>query len=383
MDVSDDLEDLPHEQRREAHRRLVEQQDPRAGQHPARDGQHLLLAARERAGGSIETALGRGEPPDLLLDGGAGLLPSSRPAARLGAEHEVLCDRHPLHDRPALADQYDAGRDRRMRRAARELRGVPRAITLPKLSTVTRSHSSITSRTLCSMSSTARPSFATSRTSRATAAASFGFMPAVGSSSSTSLGCAARARAISTRRCSPYERLNARVSARSRIPTRASPASAASRAARSSLRAEGRSSSRRQTGALRRKCWPTTTLSAAESPPNRRMFWYVRATPNAATRFGGSPSMRRPSNSILPPVGRSSPETRFSSVVLPAPFGPIRPCTSPSATEKLASSTARTPPNARETPPSRRLMRPLETAAADATARRRGRWANKGSRRAG
>src|SRR5204863_3345646 len=44
--------------------------------------------------------------------------------------------------------------------------GVPRAITLPKFNTVIRSHTSITSRTLCSMSSTARPSRTTSHTRR-------------------------------------------------------------------------------------------------------------------------------------------------------------------------------------------------------------------------
>ena len=33
----------------EAHRRLVEQQEPRAGHQRPADGQHLLLAARQRA----------------------------------------------------------------------------------------------------------------------------------------------------------------------------------------------------------------------------------------------------------------------------------------------------------------------------------------------
>ncbi len=45
-----DGEDLPHDQRREAERRLVEQQQARAQQQRARDRQHLLLAARQRAG---------------------------------------------------------------------------------------------------------------------------------------------------------------------------------------------------------------------------------------------------------------------------------------------------------------------------------------------
>src|SRR6266568_3939125 len=44
------------------------------------------------------------------------------------------------------------------------------------------------------------------------------------------------------------------------------------------------------------------------------------------------------------------PETRLRSVVFPAPFGPMSPCTSPAPTAKVAPSTARTPPKARETP---------------------------------
>ena len=41
--------DLGHEQRREALRRLVDEQDPVLVQERARDREHLLLAARERA----------------------------------------------------------------------------------------------------------------------------------------------------------------------------------------------------------------------------------------------------------------------------------------------------------------------------------------------
>src|SRR5512145_2214769 len=75
-------------------------------------------------------------------------------------------------------------------------------------------------------------------------------------------------------------------------------------------------------------------------------------------RCGGSRSMRRPSRWTAPPEGRSRPETRLSRVVLPAPLGPMRPCTSPWATWKLASSTARTPPKARSTSPSSSSTQP-------------------------
>src|SRR5215207_5655696 len=46
----------------------------------------------------------------------------------------------------------------------------------------------------------------------------------------------------------------------------------------------------------------------------------------------------------LPPVGRSSPSSMRSVVVLPAPFGPSRPYTSPAATVNDRSSTATSSP---------------------------------------
>src|SRR5207237_2654957 len=106
---------------REAHGGLVEKQDPRPGQNTAGDGEHLLLAAGEGAGGSVEAALQGREPPDLVLDGGAGLLAAARPWARFGADAEVLGDAHALQDRPTLRAQHDPRRHRRARGDARQL----------------------------------------------------------------------------------------------------------------------------------------------------------------------------------------------------------------------------------------------------------------------
>src|SRR6185437_3865250 len=50
-----------------------------------------------------------------------------------------------------------------------------------------------------------------------------------------------------------------------------------------------------------------------------------------------------------PPVGRSKPLRRLTSVDLPAPFGPIRPTTSPWRSSSETSRSAWTPANARET----------------------------------
>ena len=47
----------------------------------------------------------------------------------------------------------------------------------------------------------------------------------------------------------------------------------------------------------------------------------------------------------VPDVGRTSPSSIRSVVVLPAPFGPRKPVTRPGATWKERSSTARTGPN--------------------------------------
>src|SRR5258708_4504835 len=90
VDVADDVEDLPYQQWREAHRGLVEKKDPRPGQDAPRDGQHLLLAAGERAGGSVESTLQRGKALDLLVDRGARLGAAARPAPRLAPDAEIF-----------------------------------------------------------------------------------------------------------------------------------------------------------------------------------------------------------------------------------------------------------------------------------------------------
>ena len=69
----------------------------------------------------------------------------------------------------------------------------------------------------------------------------------------------------------------------------------------------------------------TLTLSRTDSSPNRRMFWNVRAIPARATLYAGAPVMSRPSNAIVPLVGRRNPDSRWNRVVLPAPLGPITP----------------------------------------------------------
>src|SRR3954452_16597745 len=57
--------------------------------------------------------------------------------------------------------------------------------------------------------------------------------------------------------------------------------------------------------------------------------------------------MRSSASVIRPPLGRMSPDTTLRSVVFPAPFGPMRPWTSPLRTTKLTPSSAWTPPKER------------------------------------
>src|SRR5919204_3336089 len=59
--------------------------------------------------------------------------------------------------------------------------------------------------------------------------------------------------------------------------------------------------------------------------------------------------MSRPSSSTLPAEGRSNPLSTFTSVDLPAPFGPIRPTISPRPSSSVTSRSACTPANDRDT----------------------------------
>ena len=86
----------------------------------------------------------------------------------------------------------------------------------------------------CSITTTASPPSRMRRTSAVASAVSCGFIPAVGSSSSSTFGSAASARAISSRRWSPYGRLRASSSATLARPTQSSSSRARASVSRSS-----------------------------------------------------------------------------------------------------------------------------------------------------
>src|SRR5215467_9391081 len=89
----------------------------------------------------------------------------------------------------------------------------------------------------------------------------------------------------------------------------------------------------------------SATLSSAVSWSKRFTSWKLRAIPALIRPWTDwcvtSTSRKR----IWPPSGRKRPEIRFTSVVFPAPFEPIRARTSLSLTVKLTWSTACVSPN--------------------------------------
>jgi hypothetical protein len=72
---------------RQAERGLVQQEQPRPEHEPAGHGQHLLLAARERAS---DLSLPLGQNREILVDPGKLVHESAGAAADVGAEPEVF-----------------------------------------------------------------------------------------------------------------------------------------------------------------------------------------------------------------------------------------------------------------------------------------------------
>ena len=111
----DDLIDLAHDQRRQAERRLVEQQQLRRRHQGAGDRQHLLLAARELAGLLAEALLQDREQRQHALEIGRRRLPV---APRRGAERDVLRHAERAEDAPPLGHQRQALGDQPLGRLA-------------------------------------------------------------------------------------------------------------------------------------------------------------------------------------------------------------------------------------------------------------------------
>ena len=75
-----------------------------------------------------------------------------------------------------------------------------------------------------------------------------------------------------------------------------------------------------------------------------RVSWKVRPIPVANTLSGAALVITVSPNQTWPSSALSYPVMTLNSVVLPDPFGPIRPATVPSSTAMEAPFSACTPP---------------------------------------
>ena len=154
---------------------------------------------------------------------------------------------------------------------------------------------------------------------------SVGRRPAITSSSSSSCGPVASARATSSRLRSGSVRVEARRWRLSNKSRRRSSSCACCRAAPTSCRCSSA---------------PMVTLSSTVSAGNGRTIWKVRAMPRRQTASADNPSIGFPAKVIAPPSGAIVPAIMLNSVVLPAPLGPITAKIAPAGTAKLTLSTA-------------------------------------------
>src|SRR5512134_1894016 len=223
-------------------------------------------------------------------------------------------------------------------------------MTSPWCRTTISCASAMTARITCSISRMVRPSRRLISLNTAIIwSHSVGRRPAITSSRSSSRGRVASALATSSRLRSGSVSAEAGWS-------RLAPSPSWSRIAGAAARASATPADRSRA--------PTITLSSTLRPANGRTIWKVRAIPAAQTWSGRRPSIRRPAKRISPASGAKTPATMLNVVVLPAPFGPIRPTMAPSATSNETPVTARRPRKDLETSRTSRcataLLPPLE-----------------------
>jgi hypothetical protein len=219
------------------------------------------------------------------------------------------------------------------RGSARTTSAGPSAMTWPNSSTTTRSQMPSTSPMSCSISSIDCPWSARARRQAPSSPLSRVSRPAAGSSRHSSRGLAASARATPTSLRWPMDSWAGLASAAQSRPTRASACSADPSRAASSRAA-------------------TVRFSRTSRSSNSSVLCHVRASPRRARSYGSSPPRSVPPSSTRP-VLATKPEAASTSVVLPAPLGPIRPTSSPSRTSSVTSRSACTPPNATDRPATR------------------------------
>ena len=151
---------------------------------------------------------------------------------------------------------------------------------------------------------------------------------------------AASSIASSSLRLSPCASEPARRGDRPPSPTRSSAHAARSSASRTpAARRQIRSAPPMLASAARR------TFSSTLRNGKTLEIWNVRPSPRCVRRYGGTARDRpRRRAGCGPPSAGSRPERRLKSVVLPAPFGPMMPSSSPCRTSSPTSATMVAPP---------------------------------------
>ncbi|KUN38462.1 hypothetical protein AQJ30_12895 [Streptomyces longwoodensis] len=195
--------------------------------------------------------------------------------------------------------------------------GVSRAATRPRSITATRSHSRWASSMKWVTSSTVTPPARTSSISCQVSRRARGSRPVVSSSRTTTRGSPIRASAMNRRCFCPPDSLAKRVVSRSVRPRRS--ASGRQSSGRSWKEPYSSSASRTVSLGCSSLCW-----SCAPSTRATRSWSVTGSSPVTRTR---------------PASGTRRPSTHSTVVVLPAPFGPRMPKTSPSWTAKETPST--------------------------------------------
>ena len=118
IDAPNQREQFLDQQRRQAERRLVENHQLGFGHQAAADGEHLLLAARQRAG-ALRTALAQAREDRKHA---LAVLRAARAGAPVAAEIEILAHREIGEDAPALRHMDKSARDDRGRLLTRRRR---------------------------------------------------------------------------------------------------------------------------------------------------------------------------------------------------------------------------------------------------------------------
>src|SRR3990170_3391065 len=208
---------------------------------------------------------------------------------------------------------------------------------------------------LCSMINVVRPSSRPAASTFRIRSIRTGFTPAVGSSRRRVFGSVINAIPIESSFISPPESTSAKSFA-----CRSRPSAARSLQARSSrscsscrIRCAWNGENRRRMLSPSPRAGATIRFSSRVMRRATRGTWKVRMSPRWASSCGRAPSSGTPSSSTRPASFATKPVMTSNRVVLPEPFGPIKPVTAAGA------ATSETPPRT-VTAPNRLTIRSIE-----------------------